>query len=47
MASGTTGQGLLTLRHRLNLLGSNMTVNSQPGKGTEVIIEVAYEKVDT
>jgi two-component system CheB/CheR fusion protein len=38
--------GLLTLRHRLSLLGCSMEVNSQPGKGTEAIIEVPYEKMD-
>ncbi|HEX2995711.1 MAG TPA: PAS domain-containing protein, partial [Anaerolineales bacterium] len=39
--------GLLIVRHRLNLLGCNMDVQSQPGKGTKVIIEVPYEKMDT
>lgn len=39
--------GLLTLRHRLNLLGCAMEVNSQPGKGTEITIEVPYEQTDT
>jgi two-component system CheB/CheR fusion protein len=36
----SVAHGLLIVRHRLNLLGCNMTVNSQPGKGTEVIVEV-------
>ncbi len=39
--------GLLIVRHRLNLLGCSMDVKSQPGKGTEVIIEVPYEQTDT
>jgi two-component system, chemotaxis family, CheB/CheR fusion protein len=39
--------GLLIIRHRLNLLGCSMEVNSQPGNGTEVTIEVPYEKMDS
>jgi signal transduction histidine kinase len=39
--------GLMIIRHRLNLLGCSMEVRSQPGKGTEVIIEVPYEPPDT
>ncbi len=39
--------GLLIARHRLNLLGCKLEVNSQPGKGTEVVIEVPYEKMDS
>jgi two-component system CheB/CheR fusion protein len=38
--------GLLIIRHRLNLLGCRMEINSQPGNSTEVIIEVPYEKMD-
>jgi two-component system, chemotaxis family, CheB/CheR fusion protein len=38
--------GLLNLRHRLNLLGCTMEVESQPGNGTQVIIEVPYERPD-
>ena len=38
--------GLLIIRHRLNLLGCSIDVNSQPGNGTEAIIEVPYEKMD-
>jgi signal transduction histidine kinase len=38
--------GLLIIRHRLNLLGCSIEINSQPGNGTEVIIEVPYEKMD-
>jgi two-component system CheB/CheR fusion protein len=36
--------GLMMIRHRLNLLGCSLEVRSQPGKGTEAIIEVPYEK---
>jgi two-component system CheB/CheR fusion protein len=39
--------GLLIIRHRLNLLGCKIEVNSQPGKGTEVNIAVPYEKMDS
>jgi PAS domain S-box-containing protein len=39
--------GLLIVRHRLNLLGCKMNINSQLGKGTEVTIEVPYQKMDT
>jgi signal transduction histidine kinase len=35
--------GLLSLRHRLGLLGCEMEVNSQPGIGTEVVIEAPLE----
>ncbi len=38
------GHGLLSLRHRLNLLGCNMEVKSEFGNGTQVIIEVPYEQ---
>jgi two-component system CheB/CheR fusion protein len=38
------GHGLLSLRHRLNLLGCNMEVQSRLGKGTQVSIEVPYEQ---
>jgi two-component system CheB/CheR fusion protein len=42
LSDPSMAHGLLTVRHRLNLLGCNMEVNSRPGKGTEVIIEVPY-----
>jgi two-component system CheB/CheR fusion protein len=38
--------GLMIISHRLNLLGCKLDVNSQPGNGTEAIIEVPYEKTD-
>jgi two-component system, chemotaxis family, CheB/CheR fusion protein len=43
MNSRNIGHGLSSLRHRLNLLGCNMEVKSEPGNGTQVIIEVPYE----
>jgi PAS domain S-box-containing protein len=39
--------GLLVLRDRLSLLGCKIQVTSQPGNGTEAIIEVPYDKMDT
>lgn len=44
MNSRTIGHGLESLRHRLNLLGCNMEVQSKLGNGTQVIIEVPYEQ---
>jgi PAS domain S-box-containing protein len=38
--------GLLTIRYRLNLLGCTMNIKSQPGQGTEAIIEAPYGQVD-
>ncbi|HET9914624.1 MAG TPA: PAS domain-containing protein [Anaerolineales bacterium] len=37
----------LIIRHRLSLLGCNLDVESQSGKGTKAIIEVPYEKMDS
>ncbi|HEY3474480.1 MAG TPA: ATP-binding protein, partial [Anaerolineales bacterium] len=42
LSDPTIGHGLLIVRHRLSLLGCKLEVNSQPGKGTEAIIEVPY-----
>jgi two-component system CheB/CheR fusion protein len=39
--------GLLMVRHRLNLLGCSMDVRSQPGQGTEVVMEIPYEEAVT
>lgn len=39
--------GLLMIRDRLNLLGCKIEVTSQPGMGTEAIIEVPYGNLDT
>ena len=47
MSNPTIAHGLLIIRHRLSLLGCNLEVKSQPGKGTEVIIEVPYENTET
>jgi two-component system sensor histidine kinase DegS len=37
-----TAHGLLVIRDRLNLLGCRLELHSQPGKGTEAVIEVPY-----
>ncbi|HET6823847.1 MAG TPA: PAS domain-containing protein, partial [Anaerolineales bacterium] len=42
-----TAHGLLVVRDRLNLLGCQMNIASERGKGTEAIIEVPYKKMDT
>ena len=47
MSNPAIAHGLLTIRHRLNLMGCGMEINSRPGNGTEVVIEVPYEKMDT
>ena len=39
--------GLLLVRERLNLLGCQMNITSKPGIGTEAIIEVPSERMDT
>ena len=39
--------GLLVIRDRLSLLGCKIALNSQPGIGTEAIIEVPYGRLDT
>jgi two-component system CheB/CheR fusion protein len=44
MTSRKFGYGLLSLRHRLNLLGCELEVRSEPGDGTQIIIEVPYER---
>lgn len=43
MANPAEAHGLLILRHRLNLLGCSLQVNSEPGKGTQAILEVPKE----
>lgn len=47
MDDPTLAHGLLIVRQRLNLLGCSMEINSQPGEGTEVIIEVPDKNMDT
>jgi two-component system, chemotaxis family, CheB/CheR fusion protein len=42
----TKAHGLPIIRHRLNLLGCRMEIHSQPGEGTEALIEVPYEQTD-
>jgi signal transduction histidine kinase len=39
--------GLSIARQRLSLFGCRLEVNSQIGKGTKVIIEVPFGKMDT
>ncbi len=46
MQNPRAAHGLLSLRHRLNLLGCVMEVKSKPGNGTQVIIEVPQEQPD-
>jgi PAS domain S-box-containing protein len=38
--------GLMVIRDRLKLLGCKIEISSEPGKGTEAIIEVPYEQMD-
>ncbi len=47
LSSPSNAHGLLLIRHRLNLLGCSMEVHSQAANGTEVIIEVPYERRDS
>jgi signal transduction histidine kinase len=42
-SSRNIGHGLESLRDRLNLLGCRMEVQSEPGNGTQALIEVPYE----
>lgn len=39
--------GLLSIRHRLNLLGCSLNVKSQPGQGTTATIGIPLEKMDS
>lgn len=45
MNDPTLAHGLLIVRDRLNLLGCQMEVRSQPGQGTHVIIEPPMERL--
>jgi PAS domain S-box-containing protein len=47
MGNPLQAHGLLVIRDRLSLLGCKMELNSQPGMGTEAIIDVPYGKLDT
>jgi signal transduction histidine kinase len=47
MSNPKVAHGLLIIRHRLNLLGCSLEINSQPGNGTEAVIEVPYETAGT
>jgi PAS domain S-box-containing protein len=42
MNTHKAGQGLVSLRHRLNLLGCTMEIKSEIENGTEVIIDIPY-----
>jgi two-component system CheB/CheR fusion protein len=42
MNSPQSAHGLLVIRDRLKLLGCTIEINSQPGVGTEAVIEVPY-----
>ncbi len=45
-AATTNGQGgVQTVRHRLSLMGCKMEINSTPGKGTQVIINIPKQQV--
>jgi two-component system CheB/CheR fusion protein len=43
----TIAHGLLIVQDRLNLLGCQMEIRSQPGEGTHVIIEPPVERIAT
>jgi signal transduction histidine kinase len=38
------GGGLRNLRHRLNLMGCRLEINSRPGAGTQVIIDIPQNR---
>jgi len=40
----TNGLGLVSMKERITLFGGNFTLNSAPGKGTEIIIEIPDHK---
>jgi signal transduction histidine kinase len=37
------GLGLLSMQERVAMLGGNLSIRSQPGEGTEVIVAVPLE----
>ncbi len=43
MLDPNAAHGLLIIQDRLSLMGGSMTINSEPGKGTQVKIEVPLE----
>ena len=43
MSDPKVAHGLLDIRSRLNLLGCSMHVHSQPGQGTEIIIDAPIQ----
>jgi PAS domain S-box-containing protein len=40
--SDNTGLGLISMKERANLLGGTMTINSSPGKGTKLRVEIPF-----
>jgi signal transduction histidine kinase len=38
------GGGLRNLRHRLNLMGCSLQIQSQPGAGTQMIIDIPQKR---
>lgn len=38
--------GLMNIRHRLSLMGCQLQIQSQPGKGTQVIIDIPKQQVN-
>ena len=47
MSDVKIAHGLLSIRHRLSLLGCNMEVTSEPGKGTRTMIDCPNPRSDT
>jgi len=39
--------GLVGMEERARLVNGRLTINSQPGKGTSVIVEVPFESLST
>ena len=40
----SNGIGLLGIRERVDLLGGNFKINTQPGIGTQLVISIPWEK---
>jgi signal transduction histidine kinase len=38
------GSGLRNLRHRLSLMGCSMKIDSKPGEGTQMIIDIPRKR---
>jgi NarL family two-component system sensor histidine kinase YdfH len=37
--------GLMNVRHRLSLMGCQMQIQSSPGKGTQILIDIPKQQV--